>query len=100
MENKDNLTPKFEIGEIYQTKRIYELRKNDSKFDKEVKGCLVRYCEADFNEMSQDDIEDNKLAIENGDDRILGAYNTSFGRIYIVTEYDRSYTTVLFADEY
>lgn len=99
MEINRNSTSKFNLGKVVQTQKISEARK-EIRFNKEIECCLERYCKADFNEMSQDDIEDNKLAIENGDDEILGAYNTSFGRIYIITEHDGSCTTILFADEY
>jgi len=33
-------------------------------------------------------------------DRLFSAYDTGFGRIYIITECDRSVTTVLLAEEY
>lgn len=42
----------------------------------------------------------NDEAIKNGNDRVLAAYETSQGKIYIITEYDRSYTTILFSHEY
>ena len=41
----------------------------------------------------------NEDAIEN-DERILARYNTSRGDIYIITERDRSYTTMLYVGEY
>lgn len=44
-------------------------------------------------------MEANDIALTNGE-RILGAYNTSQGKVYIITECDRSTTTILFADEY
>lgn len=90
----------FELGRIYQTKRIDESRKENTQFDKDVKNSFQRYCRADFSDMCQEDIDLNKSAIANGDGRIFGAYNTSLGKIYIITEYDRSYTTILFANEY
>ena len=94
-----DLISEFELGEIVQTKRIGEARKN-TQFDKEVENSFKRYCKTDFSGMPQEDIDLNKSAIANGDDRIFGAYNTSLGKIYIITEHDRSYTTILFADEY
>ena len=42
----------------------------------------------------------NEQALRDGD-RLLSAYNLSKGeRIWIITEWDRSYTTVLLPDEY
>ena len=48
------------------------------------------------------DIEDhnaNRLAIVEGK-RILSAYAVDDERVYVITEADRSYTTVLLASEY
>lgn len=39
-------------------------------------------------------------AVKNYNDRIVAKYKTSLGDIFIITECDRSYTTILFADEY
>lgn len=100
MENKENKSPTIELGRIIQTERINEAKMNNSRFRKEVDRSFLKYCYADFSDMSQEDIDLNKSAITNGDDRIFGAYNTSLGKIYIITEHDRSYTTILFADEY
>lgn len=101
MANKDyNSISSFELGKIFQTKGIYEARKKKTQFDKEVEHSLMRYCQADFNDMVQEDIEINESAIANGDDRIFGVYNTCLGKIYIITEWDRSCTTILFPDEY
>ena len=95
-----NSLSKFELGKIFQTKGIYEARKKNDEFDKEVIHSLTRYCLADFKDMVQTLMCAFKSAIANGNDRIFGAYNTCLGKIYIITEYDRSCTTVLFADEY
>lgn len=101
MANKDyNSISSFELGKIFQTKGIYEARKKNVQFDKEVIHSLTRYCLADFKDMAQEDIDLNESAIANGDDRIFGAYNTCLGKIYIITEWDRSCTTILFPDEY
>lgn len=37
---------------------------------------------------------------ENGDDRIFARYNNEEGDVYIITEWDRSVTTILFPSEY
>lgn len=42
----------------------------------------------------------NDSAIKNNDDRILAKYNYGETAIYIITEWDRSTTTILFVDEY
>ncbi len=47
--------------------------------------------------------DQNDAAVKNGNDRILAAYKNSgpkAWKIWIITEWDRSYTTILFPDEY
>ena len=42
----------------------------------------------------------NNNAVKTDDGRIFAAYDTSEGKVYIITEHDRSATTILFAYEY
>jgi hypothetical protein len=61
---------------------------------------LHRYISADWGDLSLGDKKANDNAVETGNDRILAAYNTSEGKVYITTEWDRSYTCVMFAEDY
>ena len=48
-----------------------------------------------------DDTKMNDEAVKNGDDRILAVYeDKKYGKIWIITEWDRSVTTILFPSEY
>ena len=49
--------------------------------------------------MGEEDKAANEQALIEGN-RIMGAYQTCKGKIWIITEADRSATTVLFPDEY
>jgi len=92
---------KFTLGQIVATKAIHDDIVDNSKFAKEVLDCLRRYANADFSDMEhQEDIDMNIAAIETGDDRIFATYNTSKGKIYIITEWDRSVTTILYPSDY
>ena len=92
---------KFKLGQIVMTRAINNDIANNSKFAKEVLNCLRRYMNADFSDMEhQEDIDMNKTAIENGEDRIFATYNTYKGKIYIITEWDRSVTTILYPEDY
>lgn len=42
----------------------------------------------------------NDDAVKNGDDRIFARYNNEEGDIYIITEWNREVTTILFPSEY
>ena len=61
---------------------------------------LVRHIRNDWGEVCGDDWALNDGAVEHGD-RLLSAYRTSKGeRLWIITEWDRSVTTLLLPDEY
>lgn len=42
----------------------------------------------------------NDDAVKNSDDRIFARYNNEEGDIYIITEWNREVTTILFPSEY
>ena len=68
---------------------------------KKILEAFSRYLQQmDWGEMCEEDKPMNDKAIENGNDRILSAYETTEGKIYIIAECDRSATTILFANEY
>ena len=53
----------------------------------------------DWGDLCDDDKQMNEDAIRNNE-RLLASYVTSGGNIYIITERDRSYTTILLRSEY
>lgn len=59
-----------------------------------------RHCNKDWGEMDEEDKVLNDAAVENGEDRFFSIYETCKGRIWIITEADRSVTTILFPSEY
>lgn len=61
---------------------------------------LVRHASGDFGDVDAEDAQLNRDAIVNGD-RVLSAYTLSSGeRIWIITEADRSVTTILLPSDY
>jgi hypothetical protein len=61
---------------------------------------LNRHAVCDWGELNQDDRLANAQALKNGS-RLLSAYHLKDGtKIWIITEADRSATTVLLPDEY
>lgn len=61
---------------------------------------LVRHASGDFGDVDAEDAQLNRDAIVNGD-RVLSAYTLSSGeRIWIITEADRSITTILLPSDY
>lgn len=95
----------FTLGQTVQTAGIAHECNNDPVFMHNVRAAFARYVKKDWGDLGDEDKKMNDDAVKNGDDRILAAYNlpTSQGetkKVYIITECDRSVTTVLFADEY
>ena len=64
---------------------------------------LARHLRGDWSEMDADDQRENALALHTGE-RIFSAYTVrSMGqdrRVWVITEADRSATTVLLPEEY
>lgn len=92
---------KFELGQVVMTATINNTVADNEQFAKDIVRALSMYQQADFSEMEyQEDIDMNYEAIRTGNDRIFATYNTCEGKIYIITEWDRSVTTILFPSEY
>lgn len=62
--------------------------------------CLARHLSGDWGDMSDTDKQTNEQALKDGN-RLFSAYQVRADtRIWIITEADRSATTVLFPEEY
>ena len=61
---------------------------------------LRRHMAGDWGELSDNDLKENELSLEQGF-RLLSCYQTTKGeRLWIITEADRSATTILLPIEY
>ena len=61
---------------------------------------LTRHVTGDWGDLPDEDKEENELSVEEGF-RILSAYNLQIGRkVWIITEADRSVTTILLPEDY
>jgi hypothetical protein len=60
---------------------------------------LARHSTGDWGELCEYDCRQNKVALRTGE-RVLSSYPVGGGRIWIVTEADRSVTTILLPGEY
>jgi len=88
------------MGNLVMTRAINDTIADNESFAKEITSALRRYISADWGDLPLSDKKANDSAVETGEDRILAAYKTTEGKVYIITEYDRSHTTILFAGEY
>ena len=61
---------------------------------------LIRHVTGDWGSLDEHDLKENELALQKGL-RLLSAYHTKEGeRIWVITEWDRSATTILLPHEY
>ena len=94
---------KFELGQVVMTNGIAEARRGkvtfNHVFNNEIHEALTKYKNCDWGITCEEDAEMNNKAIIEGK-RILAVYPTCCGEIWIITEWDRSVTTILFPDEY
>jgi hypothetical protein len=60
---------------------------------------LARHATGDWGELCAFDRRQNQVALREGY-RIFSSYNIPTGRVWIVTEADRSVTTILLPEEY
>lgn len=76
--------------------------RDNPAFETYVYTCLSRYILCDWGDTCEEDKHMNDDAVKNGE-RILAEYrepNHESWRIWIITEWDRSATTILFPEEY
>jgi hypothetical protein len=60
---------------------------------------LARHATGDWGELCAFDRRQNEIALREGN-RVLSSYDAPSGRIWIITEADRSVTTILLPEEY
>ena len=86
---------KFKTGRIVTTANAL----NHLTYDDILAG-LLRHITGDWGDLDADDRQENDMALERGT-RLLSAYQASNGtRFWIITEADKSSTTVLLPEDY
>ena len=97
MSGMNRLLPRFPLGRVVATPgalRALE-QANESPFE-----LLERHQAGDWGELCEEDKRENEFSVQN-DFRILSAYRTRNGvKIWVITEADRSATTLLLPYEY
>jgi hypothetical protein len=85
----------FPLGQLVATRNVV-----DSVPQGEILKALARHTKGDWGDLDAEDKELNDLAVLQGS-RLLSSYKTESGvKFWIITECDRSYTTVLFPEDY
>lgn len=91
---------KFKMGQIVITRGVNELVATNVEFSKFVTESLGRHSRGDWGDLSEEDKRQNEYALDKYL-RLFSAYEKPpLPKIWIITEADRSVTTVLFPEEY
>lgn len=88
----------MELGQVVVTRGVAD-KMEDAEFAYHVYACLERHASGDWGDVCPEDWQTNNLAVETGE-RTLSSYVILGTKIWIITELDRSTTTVLFPHEY
>ena len=97
MTDMNRLLPKFSLGRIVATPGALEAvqQANQNLFE-----FIRRHQSGDWGELCGEDKRENEFSLKNGF-RLLSAYRTLHDvKVWIITEADRSVTTLLLPHEY
>jgi hypothetical protein len=85
----------FALGQIVITRHAQNVLSN-----RDLNEALIRHLEGDWGQVCESDRQLNDSAIQDGG-RIMSEYCSGNGvRFWIITEYDRSVTTILLPSDY
>lgn len=107
---------RFQLGRLVATRSVANVMAVNAEFAAFVSDSLKRYVTCDWGTLDQEDHQRNDRAVKDGDERILAAYPFAHenlfvfikfkelfpldDKIWIITEHDRSATTILLPSEY
>jgi len=91
---------KFHMGQLVMTRGVSDRVAEDTGFAEFVSRSLTRHLKGDWGDLDAEDKAANEQALVKGS-RLLSAYTLpTAGRLWIITECDRSATTLLTPEEY
>jgi len=94
------IRPSFPLGQVVMTRAVNDKVAEDAGFAQFVTNSLRRHATKDWGDLDKDDKHENEVSLRNGY-RLFSSYeHQTLPKIWIITEADRSATTILFPDEY
>lgn len=92
---------KFELGRTVVTAAINARMDTDKDFERFVQMSLGRYINCDWGDTCEEDKQVNEDSLRDGE-RLLAVYiyPKTGEKIWIITEWDRSTTTILYPSDY
>lgn len=89
--------PLFSLGRITATPGCLQLLRKNSQAPSDL---LDRHVRGDWGNLDPEDAHANNFALENGE-RLLSSYELADGsKVWVITEWDRSATTLLRPSDY
>jgi hypothetical protein len=86
----------FKLGEVVGTPAAQELLERGGV---DSTSLLQRHVSGDWGDVPEADARENEFSVKEGY-RIVSAYPVGEGKVWIITEADRSATTILLPEEY
>ena len=93
----------FALGRLMATRGVADKMNDCPEFERFARQAFARYRRCDWGDLTESVKRQYDEAVRTDDDRILAAYvhpEYLDWKIWIITEWDRSATTLLFPDEY
>lgn len=91
---------RFPLGQLVFTRGVADLVAENPDFDEFVILGMMRHAQCDWGDMCAEDKQENEFSLDKHL-RLFSAYeHKTLPKVWIITEADRSATTVLFPDEY
>lgn len=92
-----NMNVKFPLGKIVATPGAIELLDKNGLNGSSI---LSRHLQGDWGDICEEDAEQNNVSVD-GKQRLLSSYDLPEDKkVWIITEWDRSVTTILLPSEY
>ena len=94
---KTERKPLFDLGQLVATPGALAALEKTGQNAMEF---LSRHVSGDWGELPKEDKDENRMSLEKGF-RLLSSYRTTAGdKLWVITEADRSITTLLLPEEY
>jgi hypothetical protein len=90
------LRPLFPLGDVYLSAGAAALELDPAVIDR----LLNRHHCGDWGDLGEDDKRANDLDLKEGGRLLWSRYDTEAGSFYVITEWDRSMTTLMLREEY
>jgi hypothetical protein len=97
--------PLFDLGDVVASAGAHATMERMAAAQKTTTDALIgslirRHHFGDWGQTSAESAAQNESAIANGDDRIFSVYELGGTTFWVITEHDRSVTTILLPEDY